>query len=362
MEDAPSFFCAVVTDLTGQKRNEAMVASERLARSILDQAAEAIVVCDMSGRVVRASQSAQTLGGRNPLGQLFECAFPLQLADGKPFSLFQAGCQEEMHALDVKLEREGQTAHLLLSAGPLVGAQNEQLGWVISLTDITARKQAEEHLKMALEEKEALLREVHHRVKNNLQAIIYLINMRIERLEDAPTRQFLKELQEQARTIALVYEQLYQSETLAQVDMGPYLRRLASSVLRAFGAERNIELSVEATSLSLDVEVAMPCGLIVNELTTNALKHAFPPTFQGAARVRVELRREGETCTLLVSDNGVGLPPDLDRRGGETMGLHLVKLWATHQLGGSLNLVSPPGTTIQIIFSEPRGRRSANDR
>jgi two-component sensor histidine kinase len=158
--------------------------------------------------------------------------------------------------------------------------------------------------------------------------------------------------------MSLVYEQLYQSENLAQVDMEPYLHHLTVNVLQAFGGNRDVDLSVEAAGVSLDVETAMPCGLIVNELLTNALKHAFPPEFAGPGHVQVRLQAEGEACTLQVSDDGVGLPPGLDWHQTESLGLKLVNLWATHQLGGRLEVETRPGTTFQVTFVE---RTERND-
>ena len=205
-------------------------------------------------------------------------------------------------------------------------------------------------VRAALAEKEVLLREVHHRVKNNLQAIIALLSMQAEQIEDARTTQSLQELQERAYTMALVYEHLCQAESLAQIPMQPYLQDLSAHALQSFGGSRAIKLSVEATPVSLDVETAMPCGLIVNELLTNALKYAFPGDSQAAAEVRVEFRAEEATYTLVVSDNGVGLPPGLDWRKPMTMGLRLVSFWATHQLGGKLEVNDQQGTAFQVTF------------
>jgi two-component sensor histidine kinase/PAS domain-containing protein len=215
--------------------------------------------------------------------------------------------------------------------------------------DITERKRFEARLLAALEEKEALLREVHHRVKNNLQAMIALMDMQSGQLPDARTRLFVKELEGQARTMALVYEQLYQSENLARVAMGPYLQQLTAYVLRAFVTERMVQLSLD-TPVSLDVATAMPCGLLINELLTNALKHAFPPGFAERPRVSISLQQNGNTYRLIVGDNGVGLPPDFQPHHSRSLGLRLVNLWATHQLGGTLDVTCSPGTVYTITF------------
>ena len=216
-------------------------------------------------------------------------------------------------------------------------------------SDITNNKQVEEKLRSALDEKEALLHEVHHRVKNNLQAIIALMDMHSKEIRDTGTQQFLKELEGQARTMSLVYEQLYQSENLSRVKMMPYIQQLTSNILQAFGADREIDLKLN-TTISLDVGEAMPCGLIINELFTNIIKHAFPPDFKGAPAINIDLQQDGKNCRLIVSDNGVGFPPDQDLRSSRTLGLRLVNLWATHQLGGTLKISDKPGTTFTINF------------
>ncbi|MBM3133760.1 MAG: sensor histidine kinase [Chloroflexi bacterium] len=150
--------------------------------------------------------------------------------------------------------------------------------------------------------------------------------------------------------MALVYEHLYQAESLVRIPMKPYLQDLSAHILQTFGGGRAITLSVEVAPVSLDVETAMPCGLIVNELVTNALKYAFPAGVKEADEVRVEFRAEDATYTLVVSDNGVGLPPGLDWRKPKTMGLRLVSFWATHQLGGKLEVDDRQGTAFKVTF------------
>ena len=214
------------------------------------------------------------------------------------------------------------------------------------------RRQAEEKIRLALAEKEVLLREVHRRVKNNLQAIIALVEVRLEQVSDAPTQLLLKEFQEQARTMSLVYEQLYESDNLAQVDMRLYLESLATNVLAAFAENRTIDLRLEVEPMALDVSRAMPCGLIVNELLTNILKHAFPPTFTAPKCITIGLKTEDKKRVLWVSDNGAGLPPGLDWQQTQSLGLRLVNLWAAHQLGGNLEVDTGAGagTTFKVTL------------
>ncbi|MBN1424074.1 PAS domain S-box protein [Candidatus Fermentibacteria bacterium] len=216
--------------------------------------------------------------------------------------------------------------------------------------DITERKRVEGALHKALAEKDVLLREVHHRVKNNLMAMMALMQMKRERIGDERLSLVLLELEEQARAMSLVYEQLYQSDSVAHVEMGPYLSSLTQSLVPALRGERDIIVEVDADPVVLDVEQAMPCGLIVNELVTNALKHAFPPSPGRRGTIHVSLAKEGEACLLTVADDGAGMP-----RGGDAItrsGLRMVGLWATHQLGGTIEIVDNAGTTVTVRFSE----------
>jgi PAS domain S-box-containing protein len=259
--------------------------------------------------------------------------------------------------------QDGTTIFVRESAALTRDKQGKTLYYDGMIEDISGQKQAEEAIRQeleerkrveakiraALEEKETLLREVHHRVKNNLQVIIALIKMRAGATQDAGMIQFLTELESQAHSMALVYEQLYQSENLAQIGMAQYLRQLTAHVLDTYGRRDAIQCQLDAP-LALDVAQATPCGLIVNELFANILKYAFPPGFQGIPSVSIALRQDGGTYHLTVSDNGVGLPPGYDWRTARTMGLRLVNLWATHQLGGTLAVSGNPGTTFAIAF------------
>jgi PAS domain S-box-containing protein len=221
---------------------------------------------------------------------------------------------------------------------------------IIHARDITKRKQAEEKIQTALSEKNVLLREVHHRVKNNLQAMIYLIEMQIEKLDDVKVQTFLRELQEQARTMSLVYEQLYQSDYLAEVDMDGYLNNLTTNVIQTFGAGKEIKVKVAAENVLLDVETAMPIGLIINELLTNALKYAFNISTSNLPSIYISLVSKNNQIEIIVSDNGVGFPPDFDWQNAETLGLKLVNFWVKYQLAGNIQLINEQGTKFLINF------------
>lgn len=345
---------AVYNDVTARRQaEEGLHASEERYRTLAEAAQDFIFIIDRNDCVEYVNTfGANQLGFRpeDLVGKPRSTVFPS--ADGKR----QKGNLQRVFETGEPLEVESRT-HFpgrqiwLQTVLAPIRDQQGQVRSVLGISrDTSARRQAEERMRAALEEKEALLREVHHRVKNNLQAMIYLMDMQAVQIKSPATRRFLRELQEQARTMSLVYEQLYQSENLAQVAMQPYLHQIASGVLQAFAGERSIHLDLKLAPVSLDVSYAMPCGLIVNELVTNAIKYAFPDSFPDKPVVRVSLRAKGEHCTLTVSDNGVGLPPGQDWQKGKSLGLRLVNLWATHQLGGSLDVTCGDGLTHTITF------------
>jgi len=357
---------ATARDITAQKQAQEMIReSEAKFRSLVDQSVDGVVLVDQSGVVIEWNHGEEQITGiprSEAIGSYFweiqqRIMFPerrsvlttdhLRLAFFNTFITGQSpqlGRAFEANIVSATGERKVilQTAFLIKSeGGPRIGA---------IVRDITERKQAEERLRAALEEKEALLREVHHRVKNNLQAMIALMDMQANQIEDEVVRTFLKELEGQARTMSLVYEQLYQSENLARVKVPSYLHQLTGYILESFGKKSTHTLHLDVDDISLDVAQAMPCGLIINELYTNALKHAFPPGFQGDPVVRIELHQAGQEIHLTVSDNGAGLPQSLDWRKGRSLGMRLVNLWVTHQLGGTLEINSTNGTTFLIAF------------
>ena len=220
----------------------------------------------------------------------------------------------------------------------------------VTFRDITVRKQAEERIKAALQEKEVLLREIHHRVKNNLMVVTSLIEMQAEETKNSEALELFRDLRNRVMSMSMVHEDLYQSENLAQIDFGIYLERLVNNIRQGF-ATTSAVTNVVADNLFLDVNKAIPCGLIVAELVTNTFKYAFSTSSQ-APEIRVEMRYEEPVYTLIVSDNGVGLPPEFDIRKVNTLGMTLVRSWATHQLKGKINIDSQQGTRFIMTFTE----------
>jgi two-component sensor histidine kinase len=212
--------------------------------------------------------------------------------------------------------------------------------------ELAACQREEASIQSALAERDLLLREVHHRVKNNLQVVASLLDLQAGILRDAPARQALQESKDRVQSMARIHEYLYKSVDVNRVAMDDYLRHLATALRHAYNAQ-HIGLSVQVAVEPFDVERAIPCALIVNELVSNAFKHAFPAGRAGEVVVALESRDDQHVLT--VRDTGVGLPPHTDPQSADSLGLRLVGLLAK-QIGGMLHLASEGGTTARIAF------------
>jgi PAS domain S-box-containing protein len=247
-----------------------------------------------------------------------------------------------------QLRKDGAVVEVSLSLRPIRDSRSGIIGVVAVARDITDGKIAE-RLKASLREKELLLKEVHHRVKNNLQVISSLLNLQARHVVDPRALELFKESQNRVRSIALFHEKLYQAKDLGHVEAFEYLNTLIANLLAAYGAKPTaVSLEVEREDILLGVDVAIPLGLVLNELISNALKHAFPDGRRG--QIRVQLGRcDKDRYRLVVSDNGVGFPADLDFRNAPSLGLQLV-CTLVDQLAGTIELIGAPGTTFNVTF------------
>ena len=234
---------------------------------------------------------------------------------------------------------------------PLVSVDGKTPYVLAVATDITERKQVEEQLKASLEEKEVLLKEIHHRVKNNLQVISSLLRLQSRYTQEPHALDMLKESQNRVKSMALIHEQLYQSRDLARIDFADYIQSLTKNLLYSYSIDLNaIQLEFQSENVYLNLDTAIPCGLFVNELVSNALKHGFPDGRQGKITISFS-QIENEQFLLTVKDNGIGFPSDLDFHKTETLGLRLVGSLAS-QLQGTLEMERSDGTLFKLKFSE----------
>ncbi len=220
------------------------------------------------------------------------------------------------------------------------------------------RTRSEERLRESLQEKEVLLKEIHHRVKNNLQVISSLLNLQSEFVADPSTKSLFRESQSRIRSMGLIHENLYRAGDLARVPAREYLRSLATSIQRSYGLA-HVQLTVDTDDVYLSMDEAIPVGLIVNELVSNAFKHAFPGEREGAIEVRLHAESD-TTWELAVGDNGVGLPDGLSTERQGSLGLQLVHT-LVRQLAGEVDVERNRGTRFVITFA-PSGRETTDSR
>ena len=254
------------------------------------------------------------------------------------------------HDVEFRIVRRDSTVRDVSLRGELNHTSVGRAYMTGTVQDITERKEAERTLRTALHEQEVLLKEVHHRVKNNLQLITSLLRLEAGRTDNAATQAVLGEMQGRILSMALLHETLYRAGSLAFIDLGGYLEQLANQLFRSAAPSSGVALRLDLTPAAVELDQAIPCGLIVNELLSNSLKHGFPDGRRGATFVRLHRLETGTGLRLEVGDDGVGLPADLRERESNSLGLHLVSILAK-QLGGTLTIGEPPGTLFTLLFT-----------
>ena len=227
-------------------------------------------------------------------------------------------------------------------------------GQIVTIDDITARKQAEEKIKESLKEKELLLQEIHHRVKNNMQVISSLLKLQAATIKEETLRSAFRDTEHRVRAMSLVHEKLYQSKDFTHIPFRDYLTSLIRYLYQSYTPQAGeIELVTEIDELPLTITHAIPCGLIVNELVSNSFTHAFPDKRKGT--ITISLRSPApHTYELTVSDDGIGLPDEIDPTTTTSLGLHLVSILVEDQLKGTIELERTRGTTVHIVFGIPQ--------
>jgi PAS domain S-box-containing protein len=350
-----NYLADVAWEVVERKRaEEALRQSEAQFRGILDNLQDAYFQADLAGNFTLANPIATWIFGYASLQDMI--GLPVESLYAHPQD--RAALLEMLHSGQpvrdwVCQARRKDGAPLWVSmnvqfvrddAGRIIGTEGV-------VRDISERKQAEERLQQALAEKENLLRELYHRTKNNMQVIIAILQLQAARLQDPQAARLFQETESRIYAMALVHQMLYNRQDLSSVNLQEYIGALVQALLRSYHIHGHIQLELVIEPLPALFDVAIPCGLIVNELVSNALKHAFPEGRAGV--VRVELHRENvEFLRLCVVDNGVGLPEGFDVRAATSMGLTLVRFTAEGQLEGQLEFQNNAGAQWCVRFKD----------
>jgi PAS domain S-box-containing protein len=343
---------AAIRDVSERRRAE----RERLRlAAIVETSDDAIYSKTLEGVIESWNSAAASLFGWSAaeiIGQNASILAPVGVEDDISEVLQRVAVGERHnHHETVRMRKGGDLVEVSISVSPILDRLGHVVGASTIARDIGARKR-EARMMKSLQEKEVLLKEIHHRVKNNLQVISSLLSLQASYVTDPRALEMFRESQDRVRSIAIFHERLYRTPDLAAADVGEYLRSLVSSLLGTYGTRTgHVEIAFEVASFGVGVDVAIPLGLILNELVSNALKHAFAG---GGGHIQVTFVAPDErSCRLTVADDGVGLPAGFDAGDTPSLGLQLVST-LTEQLGGTLETGTGPGACFTVCFPWPR--------
>ena len=338
-------------DITSRKQMEDDVRrSEIEYRDTLDSLPDWIYVVDEKCEIVMVNSILKEelrRNGMNPdcIGQELNQHFPFiykQTLDGinHVFKTGEASLDEQ------KVEVNGRILHVEITNAPIL-KDGHVIKVVLMIRDRSKEKELDELRTKNIEQKEVLLREIHHRVKNNLAIVISLLNFQLNNNSNEELTRIIIDIQMRIRSIALIHEHLYRSENLDRIPLANYIESLSVIIMTAFSGHR-IHMIHDLDPIDVSIETAVPMGLIINELLTNAFKYAFPKGAPGEIHIRLK-KEDGEQCFLVVEDNGIGLPEDPSMDSEKSLGFYIVRI-LVEQLAGNIKIVREKGTSFQIRF------------
>jgi PAS domain S-box-containing protein len=351
-QTSPNNMVAMFQDITDRKRTEEELRIEKIQLDqLFESAQEAIVMANNQGTALRINRDFTKLFGYTPgeaIGKpLDELIADERLVEDAKNITKRVANGEKVSLETVRKRKDGTSVDVSVLASPIV-IDGEQVAVYGIYRDISKSKSAERKIKNSLKEKELLLQEIHHRVKNNLQIISSLLRLQSRMVDDVGIQEMFEVSQDRIRTIALIHEKLHRSKDMAKIDFSEYLEGLVTHLAKIYNPPRtNIKLNFEIKKIFLDINTAIPCGLIISELVTNALKYAFQGMESGT--IDLEMRRKNGKLMLTLRDSGVGLPENMDFKKLDSLGMQIVQD-LVEQLGGEINVSRDGGTTFHITL------------
>ncbi len=336
-------------------------ASESKYRELVENAIDAIFIVDSDLRYIEANHRATELFGYSHEEYLdmsiLDVIPPEQVPQSeKEFQKLQERGAYE-HFEGRMRTKDGRWVDIEVSSSAMYDKQGKVIGSCDIVRDITERKKMESQLKQALADKELLLKEMNHRVKNNLQIISSLLSLQSCQMEDKQAAEQLQEAENRVRSMSMIHEKLYRADDLRNIPFSEYITSLTGELFSSYNVVPSIKLDLQVTETTLDVDFVIPCGIIVNELVTNALKHAFP---DGTGTVTVSFSKDDKgECTLSVSDDGVALSHEwpIYMTANNSFGMRLVKASA-EKLNAHMSMDTNGGKSFVFVFTENTARAS----
>jgi PAS domain S-box-containing protein len=330
-----------------KKAESSLKNSEKEYRDLVDNSLIGIYKTDLEGNLLFANDALRDIFGYNKSDDISDLMISSRYKnlDERKFVLKKLKEEGKIKEYEVEfLKKSQETIYIILSAT----IEGDSISGMIM--DITGKKKIEKQIKSSLHEKEMLLKEIHHRVKNNLMVISSLLSLQSRYIKDEESKNIFKESQNRARSMALIHELLYHSNDLKRIDFGYYIRTLTNELFRMYVTDQSlIKLNMNVEEVMVDINTAIPLGLIVNELVSNSMKHAFPNDKSG--EINIEFRSNKDIYTMIVADNGVGFPEDYDIENTDTLGLRIVNS-LTEQIEGKITIERVNGTKFTIVFRE----------
>ncbi len=346
-------------DITKRKQaEEAHERARKFMQTVIDGFPEALTVINRDYTITLANRTVcEMSGGQDPVAAGLKCH---QVSHGRetpcegnehPCPLKQV-CEAKVPVTVEHVHNDAQGREIVLEiiSAPIFGEDGEVVQVIESARDITERKRHEEQIAASLKEKEVLLREIHHRVKNNMQVIVSLLRLHAKRSRSEQMQSIFDDCRDRINAMSLVHEALYESEELARIDFGSYLTKLCRNLCKAHGiSKKGIVVTVEQDAVLLGMEQGIAVGMVVCELISNAFKHGFPAGKPGTVSVGLSAA-DNEQVELTVQDDGVGLPEEVDILNSPSLGLKLAAAAVTRELGGSFEVERSGGTRYTIRF------------